>query len=79
MSLKQRWEEFKCMHYWERGVITDAIYGRGFEYEYRCLRCGKLIKRFEGHEPISESDHPRYDEKDPRYNLSPPIIRPKDE
>lgn len=75
MSLKKKWDQFLCLHYWVKGIVTDVQYGRGFKYEYICARCNKRIERWYGNEPISGTTNPLYDKKDPRYNLSPPIIR----
>lgn len=68
-------ERLACPHHYIQGLTVDIQYGKGYKYEFTCARCHKRVERWWDNPPISQSDHPMWDKKDPRYNLSPPLIR----
>lgn len=77
---KRRWDQFKCLHWWTKGLLVDVWYGKGYKYEYQCYYCGKMIHKWDFEAPISMAKSP-YDDardkfkEDPVSNMSPPLIR----
>lgn len=63
-----------CSHFWIKGLPVYLSIGKGYKHEFKCERCDKAVYRWSGHEPISSSVDPLYENKEPQYNISPPII-----
>ena len=75
--LTRKWEQFKCIHLWDKGVLVDGYYPKGSEKEFTCKVCGKK-KRYWNYTPISGILPPNpWEEykKDPLNTMSPPIIK----
>lgn len=78
-TLTRKRKEWTCLHYWVKGLIVDGGWPVGLKFEYTCARCDKSIERWNNNIPINESTNPLYDKKCLKYNMSPPIIRSKND
>lgn len=79
-TLTRKRKQWGCLHHWQKDVLLDILYGKGFLYQFRCDVCEKKIARWSGYEPISGilPDPWALFKKDPQMNVSPPIIRIED-
>lgn len=75
--LTRKWNQFLCIHHWDNGFVCDGYWPRGVQYRYTCSECNKTVDKWNDDIPISGIIKDPLDEykKDPRYNMSPSMIR----